>query len=80
MPFFGANLPCFALLFGTLAEGFQYTGLVYNLGFEAAMKVRGDDHLEGAHSLCHFLGQMCLVSRYVCVTFGGESASFCATF
>ena len=23
---------------------------------------------------------MCLVSRYVCITFGGKSASFCATF
>ena len=37
---------------------------MYKLVFEAAMNVRGDDHLEGAHTLCHFLGQICLVLRY----------------
>ena len=33
------------------------------LGCEAPMKVRGDDHLEGVHSLCHFLRE---ISSFLC--------------
>ena len=32
-----------------------YIGLVYKLGCKAAMKVRDDDTLEGAHSFARFL-------------------------
>ena len=46
-----ANLPRFALLLNNLQIWFLYTGLVYKLGCEAAMKVRDVDHLEGAHLL-----------------------------
>ena len=55
---------------GTLTDIYVlYTGFEYKLGCEAAMKVRNDDTLEGAHSfvalfggispiLCHFLGTL----------------------
>ena len=42
-----------------------YTGLVHKFGCEAAMKVRDDDTLEGAHSF---------------VAFFRESPPFCAYF
>jgi len=35
---------------------------VYKLGCKAAMKERGDDHLEGAHSLCHFKREISHIS------------------
>ena len=64
VPLFGANLPRFALLFGNTCRDGYNTLDRWTKGFEAAMNVRGDDHLKGSHSLCHFLGQICLVSRY----------------
>ena len=36
---------------------------MYKLDWEAPMKVRGDNHLEGAHLLCHFLRE---ISSFLC--------------
>ena len=43
---------------------FSWLGLVYKLGCKAVMKVRGDDTLEGARSLLHFLRQIFSFSRH----------------
>ena len=69
MQFFGANLDFLRHFLEYLHRWVLYTGLVYKLGCEAAMKVRDDDNLEGAHSfvapfegispiLNHFLGKL----------------------
>ena len=53
---FGGKSPPFHATFWIhLQKRFLYTELVYKLGCEAAMKVRGDDTLEGAHSFVALL-------------------------
>ena len=63
--FLRESTPFRATFWEHLQRWVLYTGLVYKLGCEAAMKVRDDDTLEGAHS---FVG------------FFRESPPFCATF
>ena len=63
--FWGESHSFRATFWEHLQNSVLYPGLEYNLSCRAAMKVRGDDHLEGAHSLYHFLR---------------ESPPFCATF
>ena len=62
--FKGKSVPISRHFLNNLQIWFLYTGLVYKLGCEAAMKVRDVDHLEGAHLLCHFWREICLVSRF----------------
>jgi len=56
--FWGKSLPFRGTFWKHLQRCVLFTGKEYKLGCEAVMKVRGDDQLEGAHSLCHFLRQI----------------------
>ena len=62
---FGGKSPPFRATFWIhLQRRFLYTELVYKLGCEAAMKVRGDNTLEGAYSFVAVLEGISSFSRY----------------
>ena len=61
--FGGKFTPFRATFWKHLQRCVLYNGYVYKLGCEAVIKVRGDDHLEGAHSLCHFWRE---ISSFLC--------------
>ena len=52
------------MTFGSTQFWGSVTGWVYKLGCQAAMKVRGDGHLEEGHSLSLFLREIYLILRY----------------